>query len=59
MNWRIFMRLQGRYLTISNLTEFIDENFNRKLDETKFEILRLVIYDFGSQRLIKLKCFRL
>lgn len=53
------MRLQGRYLTISNLTEFIDENFNRKLDETKFEILRLVIYDFGSQRLIKLKYFGL
>lgn len=37
------MRLEERNLTINDLTEFMDENFNRKLDETEFEILRLVI----------------
>lgn len=37
------MRLEERNLTINDLTEFMDENFNRKLDETEFEILRLAI----------------
>lgn len=47
------MRLEGRDLTISDLTKFMDKNFSKKLDETEFEILRLVICGFRSQKLIK------
>lgn len=53
------MRLKERDLIINDLTEFMGRISIENLDETEFEILRLVICSFRNQRLVKLKRFGL